>query len=145
MKIQQLGHVVIKVRDRDRAEQFYGGVLGLPIVARRDRPPMTFFSLGNHHDFAVVAVGDDGPSSPANAPGLFHIAFRVGESIEDLREAKAHLEANGVKIQMVADHTVTWSVYFADPDGNGLEMYVDGSDVWHQDPQRVADSAPLTL
>ena len=43
MRIQQLGHVVIKVRDRDRAEQFYSGVLGLPIVARRDHPPMTFF------------------------------------------------------------------------------------------------------
>ena len=40
MRIQQLGHVVIKVRDRDRdrPEQFYSGVLGLPIVARRDHP-----------------------------------------------------------------------------------------------------------
>ena len=63
-RIQQLGHVVIKVRDRDRAEQFYSGVLGLPIVARRDNPPMTFFSLGNHHDFATLAVGEDGPNWP---------------------------------------------------------------------------------
>ncbi len=145
MRIQQLGHVVIKVRDLDRAEQFYSGVLGLPIVARRDNPLMTFFSLGNHHDFAILAVGDDGPNSPSNAPGLFHVAFRVGESIEDLREAKAHLESNGVTVQMIADHTVTKSVYFADPDGNGVEVYVDGSDIWHQDPQRVADFEPLSL
>jgi catechol 2,3-dioxygenase len=145
MRIQQLGHVVIKVRDRDRAEQFYSGVLGLPIVARRDNPPMTFFSLGNHHDFAVLAVGEDGPNSPSNAPGLFHVAFRVGGSIEDLTEAKAHLESNGVTVQMTADHTVTKSVYFADPDGNGVEVYVDGSDIWREDPQRVADFAPLTL
>jgi catechol 2,3-dioxygenase len=145
MKVQQLGHVVVKVRDRDRAEQFYTGVLGLPIVARRDSPPMTFFSLGNHHDFAVLAVGDDGPNSPADAPGLFHVAFRVGESLEDLKEAKEHLESNGVKVQMIADHTVTKSVYFTDPDGNGVELYVDASNIWHEDPQRVADFEPLKL
>jgi catechol 2,3-dioxygenase len=145
VKIEQLGHVVIKVRNRDRAERFYGDVLGLPIVARRDAPPMTFFSLGNHHDFALLGVGDGGPDSPANAPGLFHVAFRVGQSLDDLREARNHLEANGVTIDMAADHTVTKSLYFADPDGNMVELYVDTSDVWHIDPDRVGDFEPLTL
>jgi catechol 2,3-dioxygenase len=145
VKIQQLGHVVIKVRDRKRAEDFYGGLLGLPIVARRDDPPMTFFSLGNHHDFAILAVGENGPDAIANAPGLFHVAFRIGESMEDLGEAKSYLEAHGVRIQMTADHTVTRSIYFADPDGNGLEAYIDTSDVWQVDPERVADMQPLTL
>jgi catechol 2,3-dioxygenase len=145
MKIEQLGHVVIKVRERERAEAFYSEVLGMPIVARRDDPPMTFFSLGNHHDLAILAVGADGPDSPPNAPGLFHVAFCVGDTIEDLREAKEHLEAHGVAIGMTADHTVTKSVYFSDPDGNMLEVYVDASDVWQVDPQRVADFEPLTL
>src|SRR6516165_6757500 len=128
MKVQQLGHVVIKVRDRDRAERFYGDVLGLPIVARRDDPPLTFFSLGNHHDFAILAVGDGGPDAATNAPGLFHVAFRVGDTVEDLAEAKNYLESRGVPIGMVADHTVTKSVYFDDPDGNSIEVYVDVSD-----------------
>jgi catechol 2,3-dioxygenase-like lactoylglutathione lyase family enzyme len=57
MRIHQLGHVVLKVRDRERSEQFYTEVLGLPVAARRDAPPMTFFTLGNHHDFAIMAVG----------------------------------------------------------------------------------------
>ena len=59
MQIESLGHVVIKVRDLERAEAFYNGVLGLPIVARSEQMPMTFFSLGNHHDFAVLGLGDD--------------------------------------------------------------------------------------
>src|SRR5579864_495830 len=101
MKVQQLGHAVIKVRNRERAETFYGEVLSMPIVARRDEPPMTFFSLGNHHDFAILAVGDDAPDSAANAPGLFHLAFRIGDSIEDLRDAKSRLEDHGVQIDMV--------------------------------------------
>jgi catechol 2,3-dioxygenase len=106
---------------------------------------MTFFSLGNHHDFAIVAVGDDAPEPAENAPGLFHVAFRVGDSVEDLQEAKSHLEEHDVPIVMLADHTVTKSVYFLDPDANMLEVYIDTSDAWHADPQRVADFAPLSL
>lgn len=41
MQIHEFGHVVVKVRDRQRAEEFYSGVLGLPVAARCDKPPMT--------------------------------------------------------------------------------------------------------
>lgn len=145
MKVERLGHVVLKVRDRARAEQFYEGVLGLPVAARMDAPPMTFFTLGNHHDFAVVEVGADGPDPAHDSPGLFHAAFKIGDSTDDLREAKAHLGAAGVPILGVTDHTVSQSIYLADPDGNVIELYVDTSDVWRTDPQAVASIAPLTL
>src|SRR4051794_14157348 len=97
MKVQNLGHVVLKVRDRGRAEQFYEGVLGLPIAARMERPPITFFTLGNHHDFAVMEVGTGGGDPASNTPGLAHVAFRVGETLDELREAKRHLEGAGVR------------------------------------------------
>lgn len=145
MKVQQLGHVVIKVRDRERSERFYHDVLGLPIAARLDKPRMTFFTLGNHHDFAIVAMGDDAPDAAAASPGLFHVAFKVGDSLDDLREAKAHLDASGVAIGMIVDHTVSQSIYFDDPDGNTIEVYVDTTDIWRTDPQTVASIAPLTL
>ena len=143
--MQQLGHVVLKVRDRERSERFYEDVLGLPVAARMDAPPMTFFTLGNHHDFAIVAVGADAPDAPANSPGLFHVAFKVGDDIDDLRRFKAHLETHGVEIAGIADHTVSKSIYFNDPDGNAIEVYVDASDVWRTDPQTVATIAPLSL
>ena len=145
MKVERLGHVVLKIRDRERAERFYEDILGLRVAARMDRPPMTFFTLGNHHDFAVVEVGPEGPDAAPNSPGLFHAAFKIGDSIQDLREAKAHLEAAGVTILGISDHTVSQSIYLADPDGNALEVYVDTSDVWRTDPQAVASIAPLAL
>ena len=117
----------------------------MAIVARSEEPPLTFFSLGHHHDFAVLAIGDDGPAAPENAPGLFHVAFGVGDTIEELIEARDHLVSNGVEIEMTADHTVSKSIYFSDPDGNMVEFYVEASDVWHTDPQRVADFIPMTL
>jgi len=145
VKVQQLGHVVLKVRERERSERFYTEVLGLRIAARRDTPPMTFFTLGNHHDFAIVALGADTPDPPANSPGLYHVAFKAGDSIGDLRRAKAHFDALGVPIDAIEDHAVAQSIYLRDPDGNAVEVYVDTSDVWRTDPQAVASISPLTL
>ena len=144
MQVQALGHVVLRVRNQERAEAFYNGVLGLPICARLDDPHMTFFTLGNHHDFAVAIVGDDAETPPEKSVGLAHVAFKIGTSTDELREAKAHLEGVGVKVLPI-DHEVTQSLYFQDPDGNTVEVYVDASDVWKQEPQRVAQGEPLEL
>ena len=145
MKIQSLGHVVLRVADRQRSEKFYRDVLGLPVCARFDEQgiKMAFFSLGNHHDLAISEVGE-GTAPAADSPGLDHVAFCIGTSLEQLKEAKVHLEAAGLDLDPV-DHEVTKSLYFNDPDGNGIEVYVDVSDAWKADPQRVAQVAPLEL
>ena len=146
MQVERLGHAVLKVRDVSRAEDFYHGVLGLPVATRmQEGLGMTFFTLGNHHDFAVVGVGPDSPDATAESPGLFHVAFKVGESLDELRAVKKELEAAGVSIDILADHTVSRSIYVRDPDGNGVELYVDGSDVWKTAPQAVATFSPLDL
>ena len=146
MQIKALGHVVLRVTDCERAERFYNGILGLPVCARFDEHGMrmTFFSLGNHHDFAVMQVSGEGSSHAESAVGLHHVAFKIGTDLDELREAKAKLEAAGIKPDPV-DHEVTKSLYFADPDGNGVELYIDASDVWRREPQRVAQIAPLAL
>ncbi len=132
MKIESLGHVVIKVRDLDVAEQFYNEVLGIPIQSRSEAEQMTFFTLGQHHDFAIIAIGAEAAPPGSDALGTHHIAFKVGD-IGALREAKTRLEAEGVTVAPV-DHHVTKSLYFSDPDGNALELYADGSDDWKNDP-----------
>jgi catechol 2,3-dioxygenase len=146
MKIKSLGHVVLRVTDRDRAEKFYGDLLGLPLCARFDQNgmKMAFFTLGNHHDFAVMEVTGEGSSTSETAVGLHHVAFKIGTNLDELREAKVMLEAAGIKPNPV-DHEVTKSLYFEDPDGNGIELYVDASDVWRKEPQRVAQLMPLDL
>lgn len=144
MRVQALGHVVLKVRDQARAEAFYSGVLGIPIVARMERYGMTFFSLGNHHDFAVMAVGEDAVPPPDGATGLLHVAFKIGDSLDTLRAAKRELEAAGIAVHPL-DHGVAQSLYLRDPDGNEIELYVDTSDVWKEHPEQVARAEPLDL
>ena len=144
MKVQSLGHVVIKVRDQQRAEAFYNGLLGIPIAARYPEMSATFFTLGNHHDFAVVAIGDDAEDPPEKSAGLLHVAFKIGDSVDELREARAKFEAAGLKV-VAYDHAVSKSLDINDPDGNCSESYVDSSDAWKQNPQLVAHSEPLEL
>ncbi|HEY1426458.1 MAG TPA: VOC family protein [Caulobacteraceae bacterium] len=146
MKIKSLGHVVIRVSDVERAEGFYNGVLGLPVAARLDQGgmKMVFFSLGNHHDFAVMQRPKGVTPEGETLVGLDHVAFKIGDTLDELREARTKLDAAGVRTTPI-DHEVTKSLYMSDPDGNGVELYVDASDAWKRDPQRVAQIAPLTL
>ena len=146
MKIESLGHVVLKVTDLGRAEAFYTGVLGLPACARLDQDGfrMTFFTLGNHHDFAIMEVSDGKDSQDDKRAGLHHVAFNIGTTLDDLRDAKKKLDSAGVGAEPI-DHEVTKSLYLEDPDGNGIELYVDVSEIWREDPQRVAQVMPLEL
>ncbi|MBI4587292.1 MAG: VOC family protein [Candidatus Rokubacteria bacterium] len=146
MKIEGVGHVVLKVRDLERAARFYRDILGLKEAARFANR-MVFFSAGrNHHDLAVLSVGPEAPDAPREAVGLYHVALKIGNSLDELRAAKAHLEAHGVTIQGISDHRVSQSIYLQDPDGNGLELFVDADPtIWQADPSAVATVKPLAL
>ena len=145
INVQGVGHVVLKVRDAEASRRFYGDVLGLREVGRWNR--MTFFSAGaNHHDLAVLEVGPDAPVPPSSAVGLYHVALKIGDSLDVLREAKRHLEARGVRIFGISDHRVSQSLYLRDPDGNGVELFVDADPaIWRDDPAAVATVGPLEL
>lgn len=70
---KKVGHVVLKVRDLQKAEQFYTEVLGFTVVTRLKRPAGVFFSLGEqHHDLAVLAVPPDATPVTEQQVGLHH-------------------------------------------------------------------------
>lgn len=146
MHISALGHAVLKVRDLDRSIPFYRDVLGMREVARY-QDNMVFFSLGtNHHDLGLLELGPNAPDPHPRAVGLYHLAFKVGESLEELKAAKAELMAQGVTILGQSDHWVSQSLYIADPDGNELELYVDADpELWRDNPTLVAHVGPLDL
>ena len=89
MKVESLGHVVLKVSDLERSEQFYNGVLGMDVCARFDEQgmKMIFFSLGNHHDLALAEVSGDDAAAGEQAAGLHHVAFCIGKSLDELVKA----------------------------------------------------------
>jgi len=144
MNIKSLGHVVVRVRNLARSEAFYRDVLGLPVCThlKMDDLNMAFFSLGDHHDFAISESSELGDEAQS---GLDHVAFKIGDDLEDLVRAKGELDGLGIKSQPI-DHDVTKSLYFADPDGNGIELYIDASDAWREDPNRLVSTLePLDI
>ncbi len=146
MVVQALGHVVLKVSDLKRSVPFYRDVLGLKEVARLGRG-MVFFSAGDkHHDLALAEIGPNASSPSPHAVGLYHVAFKVGDSLDELRAWKRHLDRHGVPILGMADHKVSQSLYVADPDGIEIELYVDTDPrIWREDPASVATVEPLAL
>ncbi len=119
MRLQRLDHVSLNVSDRPRSIGWYRDVLGLEQRGRehRDDWPVFLGELG-----ACVALFQAQAVSPARADestGLRHVAFAVER--DDLAEAQQRLRAHGVDFR-VEDHGSAYSVYFADPDGNVIEL-----------------------
>lgn len=146
MHIHALGHVVLKVRNLERSVQFYRDILGMKEVARY-RGAMVFFSFGsNHHDLALLQLGEQASPPDPTDIGLYHVAFKVGDSLDELRACKAHLEKHGVAILGTSDHNVSQSIYIQDPDGIDIELYVDADPaLWKGNPEAVAVVRPLRL
>ena len=146
MRVQKLGHAVLKVRSLAVSVPFYRGVLGLTEVARYGTQ-MAFFSCGdNHHDLALLEVGAQAAPPMDNQVGLYHLAFKVGDSLDDLRAFRDHLAAHGVALVGQADHRVSQALYCHDPDGILIEVYVDADPaLWRDNPAAVAHVGTLRL
>ena len=150
MKIRELGHVVLQVVDLDRSLKFYRDTLGLPVVSMgspRGRR-MAFFSLGEkHHYLALLELGPGAGANDHGRAGVFHVAFKVGDDVKDLREAKARIDAAGVPVVRTTEHVTTLSLYVSDPDGITVELYVyTDPATWRDQPQSLgAVAKPLAL
>lgn len=132
--IQQLHHYAYKARDAEETRHFYEDILGLPLyhIIQSDHVPSTgeycpythfFFRLKDGSFIAFFDIGDDEKALPSpNTPlWINHIAFRV-DSVQELENTKARLQAHGVQVLGVTDHHIFQSIYFFDPNGIRLEL-----------------------
>jgi catechol 2,3-dioxygenase len=134
-----LDHVNIYVRNAERSLHWYTDVFGLhtqdTFMSRetgRLRAAFLAADPEHAHDIALFEVGDDAPGPQKGQVGLNHVAWKMA-SLDDLKEMYQRLKDKGVPLR-VADHTVSIGVYFADPDGNGLEVYYElPRSQWHVD------------
>jgi catechol 2,3-dioxygenase len=124
-RVQKLGHVVLKVRDLERAVAFYTGVLGFRVS---DVYPDTMMKGGmvflrcnsDHHCLALVG----GATEDASARELHHLAFEVA-TLEEVLRARAHLREHGVRLDFDGRRRAGCqvAVEFRDPDNHFLEIY----------------------
>jgi glyoxylase I family protein len=133
-KVHQLHHYAYRARDAEETRAFYEDILGLPLyhIIQSDVVPSTgefcpythfFFRLQDGSFIAFFDLGDDEAALPSpNTPKwVNHISFRV-DTIADLENTKARLQAAGVEVLGVTDHHIFKSIYFFDPNGIRLEL-----------------------
>ncbi|HLY47150.1 MAG TPA: VOC family protein [Stellaceae bacterium] len=127
IKLAGIGHVLLRVSDEEASKRFYRDVLGFLVAEQDPEHGGVFMTLGD--GFHTIDITQHPAPEAAARPqkgglGLVHIAFKVS-SYAALRDAYAHLLAQGVEIQRATDHVCQRSLYFTDPDGNGLEIYYE--------------------
>jgi catechol-2,3-dioxygenase len=150
MEIKELGHLVLYVRDLEQSVAFYRDVLGWKQVSPEvpGMPAAAFSSGRTHHELLLIEVGPDAAPIPQGRRiGLYHFGLKVGDTDDELREARARVQAAGVQISGASDHTVTHSLYILDPDGNEIELYIDVAEVdWKANPEAIlTPTKPLSL
>ncbi len=128
IRAERIAHAVIKVRDLEKSRKFYTEILGMDVMNHSPEIGILFLSNNrrDHHELALLQIGPQAQTAPANSIGLLHIAFRLRNEAE-LRAAYKELKENQVPIAFTVNHGITKSVYFYDPDGHELELYCDNS------------------
>ena len=123
VKVRELGHVSLFVADLGASRHFYRDLLGLAETGTGKSGRIVFFSAGvHHHDVSCELKRAEGPGpQPKGVPGLYHIAFDVGRSLDELAAARRFLESHG----LTAFGETASSFCVRDPDGHEIELYVE--------------------
>ncbi|MFQ5449694.1 MAG: VOC family protein [Nitrospinaceae bacterium] len=128
MRLEGIHHIALNVRDLDRAEQFYTGVLGFKVSRR--------FSKGLRHLMldagnAAIALFESPGMEMKEAldhlseTGYMHLAFKTkrdqfAKIIEELKKNNVTIDSGPVR------RGDGESIYFTDPDYNHLEIHTNG-------------------
>jgi len=132
-------HMGIFATDVARMEDFYTRVMGFTVTDRGDLETprgkvfLVFMSRDpKEHHQVILASGR--PEAAGFNP-INQISFRMAE-FAGLREMHRRLEKEGVRDLYPVSHGNALSVYFLDPEGNRLELFVDTP--WYvNQPMRV--------
>ncbi|EPX85229.1 VOC family protein [Salipiger mucosus] len=113
--------VRLRVRDIETVAGFYRDVMGLATLSQSADQ----VTLGAGETPLLHLDGDTAlrPRDPRQA-GLFHTAFLL-PARGDLARWLTHAMEARVPLQGASDHLVSEAIYLADPEGNGIEVYVD--------------------
>ncbi|WP_049620554.1 VOC family protein [Frateuria defendens] len=127
-QVQQIDHVVLRVRDSAAMEAFYGAVLGCRVERRQDALGLVQLRAGaSLIDLVSVdgRLGRTGGAAPAaGGRNMDHLCLSVAPYDEPA--ILRHLAAHGVRVgetgQRYGAQGEGPSVYLYDPEGNMVEL-----------------------
>ena len=95
---------------------------------------------GANHRVALLAFPNfvDDPEKDTRT-GMHHSAFEY-DSFEELNSSYLRLKEAGITPALCLDHGMTFSYYYADPDGNNVELQVDNFGDWEKSKEWMRTS-----
>ncbi len=129
----RIDSVELAVSDLSRSADFYERLLGLPLIELGDRSAR----LGTDPERpALVLTRIAAPiPAPPRSTGLYHVAW-LHPTRAALADTVRRIASARWRFEGASDHGVSEALYLSDPDGLGIEIYVDRPrDEW----QRPAD------
>jgi catechol 2,3-dioxygenase-like lactoylglutathione lyase family enzyme len=137
MKIDRIHHVAYRCRDVRETVEWYVKHLGMDFVLAiaEDQVPSTkapdpymhvFLDAGGGNILAFFEIPNSPPMGrDTNTPEwVQHIAYKV-DSVATLEATQVRLQAAGIDVIGVTDHTIFKSIYFFDPSGHRVELAAD--------------------
>lgn len=116
-----LGLVALKVSDRQESARFYRNVLGFQVLTRSEE--CLVLGVEDTPLISLSEISDPQPK-PLKSTGLYHLGVLLPRR-RDLARFLTHLLDIRYPLEGAADHGVSESLYFDDPDSNGIEVYAD--------------------
>ena len=112
----------LAVSDLPRSVDFYERVLGLPLIADEEHGAR----LGSDPEQPALVLTDiEQPTRLApRSTGLYHVAW-LHPSRAALAASVRRVVGERWRFEGAADHGVSEALYLSDPDGLGIELYVD--------------------
>ncbi len=118
----KLAHLVLRTPRCEESIRWWTTVLQAETRHRND--VLAFLTYDDeHHRLAIVSVPNL-TENDRSAAGLEHVAFTYAD-LDALLDTYLRLEAAGIVPVAPIDHGMTLSMYYADPDGNGVELQID--------------------
>lgn len=117
MQITQCLHAAVLVSDLEKAEHFYGKVLGLSKVERTLKYPGAWYQVG---DFQIHLIVDSSLQPTLQNSEKWGRNPHVALAVADLDAAKTQLSLHGCSLQMSASGRA--ALFTQDPDGNIIEL-----------------------
>ena len=122
-------HLNLKTTRLQEMIDWYALVVGSDVVFQDDTGAWLTNDQANHRIALLAFPGLTDDPEKETRTGLHHSAFEYS-SFEDLNASYVRLRAAGVVPDFCLDHGMTFSYYYADPDGNRVELQCDTFGDW---------------
>ncbi len=127
----RFSHAVLRTARLKEMTEWYQTVLNTEILYRNDF--IVFMTFDDEHHRIALIGGRGLAENSRRGAGLDHLAFfyaTMGEWIATYER----LKAGGITPRVCVHHGITMSLYYRDPDNNGVELSIDAVEKsrWHE-------------